>query len=179
MLGYPRSLPKGSELTKESLSWTLRDFEPKHDIYFQVTPFINQTETKALLEKAHKRTPHDPQLADYLAKYLEADGQTDQQQKLYEDLLKAWHGRVALWGPGSEDQQRLTGSRQIFSLIRRLTGAYGKSPAPKPEKLASSIEQIMLKIQQQMKLARPDDRFAKLFRPQIDEVLDWCRRQRT
>ena len=71
--------------------------------------------------------------------------------------------------------QKLRQSRDVFSLMRGVTGAYGKGIAsPNPQQVEPVIRQIALRLQEQMKLAEPDSRTVTLYRPQIEATLKWC-----
>jgi hypothetical protein len=92
-----------------------------------------------------------------------------------EKLLRSWQDRIAIWGPDSEDMVKLRHSREVFSLMRNVTGAYSKTMVPpNPPQVEPVIRKIALRLQEQMKLAEPNSRTVKLYRPQLEATLKWC-----
>ena len=160
--------------TEKSIVWELRDFEPDRDVYLAVT-HVTRKETRDLLETIHKRDPNNPVIARFLGEYRLAAGDSDARHEMNEKILRYWQDRIAIWGPESEDLQKLRQSRDVFSLMRGVTGAYGKGIAsPNPQQVEPVIRQIALRLQEQMKLAEPDSRTVTLYRPQIEATLKWC-----
>ena len=142
LIGLPRAisgLPPGGKrvpeekrvtanpkTTKESIVWELRNFEPDRDVAIAYSGTTNK-ETHQLLEKIHKRDPYDPMIARYLGEFqVNATGDPLERHAINQEILQMWQDRIAIWGPESEDALKLRHSREVFSLMRAVMGAYSK-----------------------------------------------------
>lgn len=163
--------------TKDSIVWELRDFEPDRDVAIPVAG-VTRKETRELLETIHKRDPFDPAIGRFLGEYRLAAGDPNARHEMNEKLLASWQDRIAIWGPESEDMVKLRHSREVFSLMRAVTGAYSKTmAAPNPQQIEPVIRKIALRLREQTKLAEPDSRTVKLYQPQLETTLKWCDEQ--
>lgn len=169
-----RSKPK---TTKDSVVWELKNFEPDRDVHiaYSGTP---EREIHELLEKIHKRDPFDPMIARYLGEFrVAATGDPLERHAMNQEILQTWQERIAIWGPESDDAQRLKHSREVFSLMRAVTGAYSKDmAASSPQQVEPVIRKICERLLGQMKLAEAGSRTVKLYEPQIAATLLWCDR---
>lgn len=195
LLGLPRAmsgLPPGGnrvpeekrvtakpKTTKDSIVWELKNFEPDRDVAIACAGTTNK-ETHQLLEKIHKRDPYDPMIARYLGEFrVNATGDPVERHAINQEILQMWQDRIAIWGPDSEDALKLRHSREVFSLMRAVTGAYSKDmAAPKPQSVEPVIRKICQRLEEQMKLAEPNSRTVKLYQPQIQKTLIWCAQNR-
>jgi hypothetical protein len=160
--------------TKDSIVWELRDFEPDRNIALQVAG-VTRKETRELLETIHKRDPFDPAIGRYLGEYRLAAGDSNARHEMNEKILRSWQDRIAIWGPESEDRVKLRHSREVFSLMRNVTGSSSKTMVPpNPQQVEPVIRKIALRLQEQMKLAEPNSRTVKLYRTQVEATLKWC-----
>jgi hypothetical protein len=180
---YPRPLIEDGmlrhapEVRTNTIVWDVQDYEPESDISFQVTPHITRQEMHDLLARFNARFPDDPKIARHLAEHLRIAGRVDEADAVREELLKRWHGRIALWGPETGDLEALKNSREVWGLVLPMIGTFGKDyEATSPGRAAQVIEPIAKRLREQIDLAPPDDRFAKLFRSQIDAALAWCQK---
>jgi hypothetical protein len=133
--------------TKDSIVWELRDFESDRNIALQVAG-VTRKETRELLETIHKRDPFDPAIGRYLGEYRLAAGDSSARHEMNEKILRRWQDRIAIWGPESEDMVKLRHSREVFSLMRNVTGAYSKTTAtPNPQQVEPVIRKLALRLQ--------------------------------
>lgn len=164
--------------TKDSIVWELKNFEPDRDVVVAYSG-TTQKETQELLEKIHKRDPVDPVIGRFVGEFREAAGDTGARHRMNARILSTWQDRIAIWGPESEDMVVLRHSREVFSLMRAVTGAYSKDmAAPKPAEVEPVIRKICERLEEQMKLAKEGSRTVKLYQPQIQQTLIWCARNR-
>lgn len=171
-----RAKPK---TTKDSIVWELRDFEPDRNVHFAYSG-TTRKETHELLEKIHKRDPLDPMIGRYLGEFrVAATGDPLERHAINQEILQTWQDRIDIWGKDSEDALKLRHSREVFSLMRAVTGAYSKDmAAPKPEYVEPVIRKICERLEEQMKLAKEGSRTVKLYQPQVQKTLIWCAQNR-
>ncbi len=172
---FERSL---ATITQDKIVWDLKDYEPKQDVYFTITPEITRAATLKLLETFQQQHPQDPAVTDMLYDYLVVAKRQTEADALMLKLLEHWQDKIAIWGPQSERGQTLRQSQQVFSMIgSRINPKLKRTPFQNPASFAPVIERIALRVKDQLKFVPPDqaDR-AKYFVEQIDKMLEWSKK---
>ena len=109
------------QVRRDGLVWELRDFEPKDDIFFQVSPHFTHQELRALVEGTLKQHPNHPRLTLLLGDYCESTEEQRRQGKLVDEMLAHWSTRFAIDGPDYVDKEFAQQSFQVWFAIRSLT----------------------------------------------------------
>ena len=176
-LGSPHFEQAAATITRDKITWDLKDYEPKQDVYLTFTPEITRAATLKLLERFQKQHPHDPGISGVLFEYLIAAKRQPEADALMLELLKHWQDKIAIWGPESERGQSLRHSAEVFSMIhRRIDKERKPLEFQNPSQLAPVIERIALRVQDQLKFVPPNqaDR-TKHYVEQIDKMLEWSK----
>ena len=165
-------------MTSHKIVWDLKDYEPKQDVEFSITPGTTATATLALLESTHKQHPEAVDITIILSEFLTAANRQPEADKLLLDLLTRWQDKVAIWGPGSENTETLQRSSTVFSMIvKRTDGSSHPGEFLKPADFAPVIKRIALRVKEQSKLAEPIYKDSvKLYVEDIDQMLAWCQK---
>ena len=166
-------------ITQDKIMWDLKDYEPKKDVEFAVTPDITRAEMLKLLEKFRKQHPRDPSITKILSGFLiEAKRQTEA-DKIMLELLNHWLDKIDIWGPERERGEPLEQSLDVFKMIStKIASDRPSTRFQNPSLFAPVIERIAMRVQGQLKFIpsnRADE--AKYFTGQIDKMLEWSKSQ--
>lgn len=168
-------------ITRDKIIWDLKDYEPKKDVEFAVTPNITRAETLKLLEKSRKQHPRDPNITKILSGFLIEAKQQSEADKIMHGLLTQWQDKIALWGPGSERDESLQQSLNVFKMIStKINNDRPSTGFQNPSLFAPVIERIALRVQGQLKFIPPNQAdTAEYFADQIDKMLKWSKSHAT
>lgn len=179
-------LPRDPQVNRDGLVWELKDFEPRHDIYFSITPNITRSELKELIETTLKDHPHHPSLTMLLGDYCDFPNEKTEHEKLMDDMLVHWSTRLAIDGPDYIDRDHAQQSFKVWFAVRKMT--FGKLvPIPvsdaRRQKLLPTFKAMALRMQSQLpKDALSSDRLnkhqVKTFRSDVSQLLNWVEEQK-
>lgn len=163
-------------ISNNQIVWDLKDYEPKEDIQFSITPGTTAKATLALLESTHKQHPESVEITFILAEFLTAANRQPEADKLLLELLKAWQDKIAIWGPESKGTETLQKSSTIFyQLVKRTDESSNPVKFQKPAEFAPVIKRIALRMQEQTKKAPPEYKDSvELYIKNINQMLAWC-----
>jgi len=165
-------------ISGNKIVWDLKDYEPKQNVEFSITPGTTGKETLALLESTHKQHPESVEITCILSEFLTAANRQPEGDKLLLDLFTSWQDKIAFWGPGSDDTGRLqSASTVLYQIVKRTDVNHNTVEFLKPADFAPVIERIALRVKDQTKLAPPlyKDSVA-LYVRNTDQMLAWCRK---
>ena len=166
-------------ITSDKIVWDLKDHEPEHDIEFSITPGTTGKATLALLETTHKQHPEAVDITIILSDFLAAANRQPEADNLLLELLTHWQDKIAIWGPESQDKETRQRSSDVFYLIvKRTDEQLNPVEFLNPADFAPVFQRIALRVQEQTKQAAPHYKdSAELDFKNINQILDWCRRQ--
>lgn len=175
-LGCPFE-PDKVKFTQDMLSWDLKNFEPKFDLRFRITPNITRAETLDLLAQKHRVRTTDPILTDMLAEYLIAADRPKEADQIFLTMLTHWKVHIQIWGKDKVERSLMRNSSAVNSLIYRWTAAPWGNKFHDPALLAPVVEATVKRIQKQISMAAPEEKDrVTYFSGHIDEIMEWCRR---
>ncbi len=175
------------QIHRERLVWELVDFEPKDDIFFQISPHITRRELWELIEVALKNHPHHPQLTLLYGEFCEFPVEKQRHQRMMDDMLASWSTRLAIDGPDYVDKEHAQHSFRVWFVVRDLT-IYRRNNESLSEarrkKLLPTIKALAQRMQSQLppKGQATTDRLNKnqvtTFRLESQKVLEWVEEEK-
>jgi len=180
-------LPRDPKIESDRLVWELKDFEPKDDIFFQVSPHITRQEMKELIEATLKEHPHHPKLVRLLADYCEFPDEKRQYEDLVDEMLTAWSTRFAIDGPDYVDKEHEQLSIRVWFSLRDMTIQLDdREPlsAARKKKLLPIVKALAERMQSQMppngqikRTEHLNEHQVKTFQFESAKVLTWVTEQ--
>ena len=165
-------------ITRDKIVWDLKDYEPKKDVEFAVTPNLTRAEMLKLLEKFRKQHPRDPSITKILSGFLIEAKRQPEADKIMLELLTHWRDKITIWGPERERDELLhEQSWEVFKMIStKINNDRPSTGFQNPSLFAPVIERIALRVQGQLKFIPPNlAGRAEYFADQIDKMLKWSK----
>lgn len=173
--------PRDPKVMSKEMTWELKDFEPKDDIYFQISPNITQQEVREMIEATLKKHPHHPRLTRLYGEYCKYPEEKLDHEKMIDEMLAHWSTRFAIDGPDYVDKTHAHESFQVWFIARKLTFQRYDSPPlseARLKKLLPVFRKIALRMQSQVPQDQPTtDRLnahqVKTFKRESELLLKW------
>jgi len=179
-------LPRDPQVEEDRLVWELENFEPKDDIYFQVSPYVTREGVQELIEATLQKQPHHPQSTVLLGDYCESPEEQQRQQQRIDEMLATWSEKLAVDGPDYVDKDLAQQSFRVWFVVRNMT-IHLRDTAPLSEgrrkKLLPAIKKIAQRMQSQMppegesRTERLNPYQVKTFRRESQQMLAWVAEQ--
>lgn len=178
-------------VASDKIIWDLKDYEPKRDVEFRVSPHITRTATLQLLERHQKQNPRSPLLTAVLAEYLIAAGRQPEAETKLLQFLNDCQDKVVIWGARGKHGLSLEDSVNVFKLIEQIvsTPELPKNKPPgnqsstrgtllsfqprDPAAFVPAIQRIALSVKDQWKRASDADPY---FANMAESMLAWCQK---
>lgn len=173
-------------LTVESpqrATWEKKDFEPKHDINFYISPDITRTEIDQLVNDRLKVNSGDVDATIFAAGFRRALNREAEAQRLLLDLYRDWQDRVAMFANSRDDVSLRSSMKVWLSLHEHVVEENSRSnPALFTEKqIVEEFCPIALRmakrVEAQSDKADPKSKSAQWLKHDSQQVIQWCQKQ--
>lgn len=180
-------LPRDPQVERDKLVWVLTDFEPKHDISFQISPNITRTELKELIEANLKQRPHHSLLIRVFGDSCDSPQEIKRHEQLVDEMIAAWSKRFAVEGPDYVDREHAQQSIRVWFTVRELTFQRREQPPlgdERKKKLLPAFKEIAQRLKAQMppvgtsRTEHLNEYQVKTFRQESEQMLKWVDDQR-
>lgn len=175
-------LPRDPQVERDKLVWVLTDFEPKHDISFQISPNITRAELKELIEANLKQRLHHSRLIRVFGDSYDSPQEIKRHEQLVDEMIAAWSKRFAVEGPDYVDREHAQQSIQVWFTVRELTFQRREQPPlgdERKKKLLPAFKEIAQRLKAQMppegtsRTEHLNEYQVKTFREESEQMLKW------